>query len=65
MLKNENLTDEQVIAIRDFLYLIGEIDYRLQAEQKESKTIIIPFKPEVNDEKKSHSLRPGKYRRAS
>lgn len=65
ILKDESLTDEQVLAIRDFLYLIGEIDYRYQQEQQAAHTtIIIPLKPATNDEEESHSLRPRKYRRA-
>lgn len=64
ILKDESLTDEQILAIRDFLYLIGEIDYRYQQQQAEHKTIIIPLKPTINDEEESYSIRPRKYRRA-
>lgn len=65
VLKNENLTDEQILAIRDLLYLIGEIDYRCQRRKMNSKTIIVTLKQPNNNEKESNFIRPRKYRRAS
>lgn len=65
-------TDEEVRQIREFLYFIAEIDYKLfkqrvereQAASGNEETKIIQLNPNTN-ETESNPLHPGIYRRAS
>lgn len=67
--KEQGLSDEEVYKIRDFLYALADIDFKLYHEQKQQQsqhqtaTII-----ELNTdhyETQSHTLHPGQHRRAS
>ena len=55
--------DEEVLAIRDFLISIVELDYKQFQKLNEQKTPII----NLNSENDAHSnfIHPSKYRRAS
>lgn len=64
VLKEESLTDEQVAAIRDFLYLIAAIDYKYQQQLTQAKSPKIPLNA-TNNEQKSNPIHPREYRRAS
>lgn len=65
VLKNESLTDEQILLIRDFLYLVAEVDYKYHEQREKHQTLIIPLNISTYAEKGSNSIRPRKYRRAS
>jgi len=67
-------TDEQVKEIREFLYILADIDYRIfqqrieRERQSENETKVIYLntnQQNQNDDKESNSLHPGIYRRAS
>ncbi len=67
-------TDEQVKEIREFLYILADIDYRIfqqrieRERQNENETKVIYLninQQNQNDDKESNSLHPGIYRRAS
>jgi len=70
-----NYTDEEVKKIREFIYILAEIDYRLFKRKQEEKSNQIQkeknIKTENNnlksqtDETQSHSIHPREYRRAS
>ncbi len=59
-----NYTDEEIIAIRDFLYVMATLDYRFFTEQylKRNPTIV---KLNTENHEESIPLHPGEYRRAS
>ena len=71
-----NYTDEEINMIREFIYVLAEIDcenfMRHLQEEKEKQNSdevkIIPINNNqnpINDEKERDTLHPGEYRRAS
>ena len=71
-----NYTDEEINQIREFIYVLAEIDYEIfmrcfQEEIKkndsaETKIIAINNNQnKINNEQDSNSLHPSEYRRAS
>ncbi|MEK6616863.1 MAG: hypothetical protein AABZ32_12295 [Bacteroidota bacterium] len=71
-----NYTEEEINQIREFIYVLAEIDYEIfirhlqeEAEKKKSiDTKIIPInnnQNQINNEQDSNSLHPSEYRRAS
>lgn len=63
----ENFTDEQVLAIRDFLHCLAKMyyDYYMRCKNGVHKSRVITFESYNSNEKESHSLCSGEYRRAS
>lgn len=71
-----NYTDEEINKIREFIYILAEIDYEIfmrhLQEEKEKQNAndakIIPINNNqnaINDEKECNTLHQGEYRRAS
>ena len=62
-----NLTDEEVLAIRDFIHCLAKMyhDYYMRCKRGLHKSRVITFDNQNNDEKESHSLCAGEHRRAS
>ena len=71
-----NYTDEEINQIREFIYVLAEIDYEIfirhlqeEAEKENSNDVkIIPINNNqntINNEQDSNSLHPSEYRRAS
>ncbi len=62
-----NLSDEEVLALRDFIHCLAKMyhDYYMRCKRGLHKSRVITFDNQSNDEKESHSIRPGEYRRAS
>lgn len=67
-------TDEEVKEIREFLYILAEIDYRIfqrrmkKEQEKATETKIVQLITNHNtqaNDTESNSLHPGIYRRAS
>lgn len=62
-----NLSDEEVLALRDFIHCLAKMyhDYYMRCKRGLHKSRVITFDNQSNDEKESHSIRTGEYRRAS
>lgn len=67
-----NYSDEEINQIREFIYLLAEIDYELfmqrMKEEQTKEVKIIPINTNqniINDEKDGTTLHSGEYRRAS
>lgn len=62
-----NLSDEEVLALRDFIHCLAKMyhDYYMRCKRGLHKSRVITFDNQSNDEKESHSIRQGEYRRAS
>lgn len=63
--KDKGLSDEEVHKIRDLLYALADIDFKLFMEEKQNQTAtIIELNTDYN-ETQGHSIHPGINRRAS
>ena len=69
-----NYTEEEINQIREFIYVLAEIDYEIfmrhlrEAAEKNNDVKIIPInnnQNQINNEQDSNSLHPSEYRRAS
>lgn len=71
-----NYTDEEINKIREFIYILAEMDYEIfmrhlqeeKEEQNSNDIKIIPINNNqnaINDEKERDTLHQGEYRRAS
>lgn len=61
--KEAQYTDEQLIRIRDWLYVMAEVIVRVSDRSKRQANLIPIVTP--NENEKSHSIRTGEHRRAS
>lgn len=62
---DKGLTDEEVYNIRDLLYALADIDFKLYLEEKQKENANIIELNTDHYEKKSHTIHPGLHRRAS
>lgn len=63
-----NYTDDEINQIREFIYVLAEIDYEIfiQELREREEAQIIPINNNqntINDEKDSDTLHQGEYRR--
>jgi hypothetical protein len=63
--KDKGLSDDEVYQIRDMLYALADIDFKLYMNEKQNETATIIQLNTDHYETKSHSLHPGINRRAS
>ena len=63
--KDKGLSDEEVYQIRDILYALADIDFKLFMEEKQNQTATIIQLNTDHYETQSHSIHPGINRRAS
>ena len=63
--KEKGLTDEEVYRIRDLLYALADIDFKLYQEENQKETATIIQLNTDHYETQSHSIHPGINRRAS
>lgn len=63
--KDKGLTDEEVYKIRDLLYALADIDFKLYMDEKQNETAKIIELNTDHYETQSHSIHPGIHRRAS
>lgn len=62
ILCDDTLTDNEVLKIRDLLYLIAAVDYRYYYQNNEV-TNVVTINEQENDTAKSNIIHQGKYRR--
>lgn len=63
--KDKGLSDEEVYQMRDMLYALADIDFKLFMDEKQNQTATIIQLNTDHYETKSHSIHPGINRRAS
>lgn len=63
--KDQGLSDEEVYKIRDLLYALADIDFKLFMDEKLNQTATIIELNTDHYETQSHSIHPGLHRRAS
>lgn len=63
--KDKGLSDEEVYQIRDLLYALADIDFKIYQEEKQNETATIIQLNTDHYETQSHSLHSGINRRAS
>jgi hypothetical protein len=63
--REKGLTNEEVYQIRDLLYALSDIDFKLFGEENQKETAIIIELNTDHYETQSHSIHPGQHRRAS
>ncbi len=63
--KDKGLSDEEAYQIRDLLYALADIDFKLYQEEKQNEPATIIELNTDHYETQSHSIHPGINRRAS
>lgn len=63
--KDKGLTDEKVYQIRDLLYALADIDFKLYMDEKQNQPATIIQLNTDHNETQSYSIHPSINRRAS
>jgi hypothetical protein len=61
--KEESFTDEEVLSVREFLYLLAEINHLAYLDSKVNDTKIIELNKITTHETESYSIPSGEYGR--
>ena len=63
--KDKGLTDEEIYQIRDLLYALADIDFKIYMNEKQNQPATIIQLNTDHNETQSYSIHPGQHRRAS